>query len=833
MKTSLPILLALGVFLVTGVPMRAAEMVVLAKDGKARLPIVLAPDSGEKMLSLANELKGHLDRITGGNFQVVPELQKPAIVLGTRTQFPDLLSEPVKGEAPTWRERYRLVAQKGSLYLIGETDLAVQNAVFDLLDTLGYRQFFPHPAWEIVPKIPGLSIAVDRIGEPGYSARTLFYGTVSDRKLSRIFRYSKIVSAMGQWRRKNRGQSMSVNTGHVWHRMASRYAGEFAAHPEWISGKQTKPWTAPDIKDWKFRVENEELRKLLRQDIADTFDANPETMTYSIDPTDGVGWPEDSPIGTPSDQMVYLANDLVASIKDKHPDKKIAFYAYHMHSPPPSLKLDGSAIVNVATGFIRGGYTVGQLLKGWKDKGAELGIRDYINVFFGSWDLPGNQNYLGFSPDHAHDYLAQYHKDGARYWIAETDSAWGAIGLGTYVAFRTLWNPVNGPSVQELREDFLTKSFGPVAKTVRPFFEAIDPKNKPLLSSDLMGRMYDPLLAALKANPEPAAKVRVQQLLSYTRFAELMYQYRNATGPERVEAFRELGEWALRYRDDQMFSSIGIFQTIGFREDDLKATAEDLLENEARFQPLSDGDLVQLATDRARQSLRMTFTPVVFSNTLVRGDFPSKSGQKVYELSRIQTLLWLADKPGSELELTIRGLGGRPASPPPISVKITHVDDVLDEPSDSQEVVPDGEWHTAKLRAAMAGLHRVAILDPSNYLEIQWPSGTPIVFPFGQVLHGMPRTKGVPYSGWIYVPVKADHIAGYSEAPGGKILSDAGQVVHDFTRAKGTNYFDARITPSDKPRVFKLENLTGKIMLMTTPPYMARSPEELLIPSIN
>ena len=101
MKTFLPLFLVLGAILVPGAPMEAAETVVLAKDGKARLPIVLAPDSGEKMLSLANELKGHLDRITGADFQVVPELQKPAIVLGTREQFPDLLSEPVKAEAPT------------------------------------------------------------------------------------------------------------------------------------------------------------------------------------------------------------------------------------------------------------------------------------------------------------------------------------------------------------------------------------------------------------------------------------------------------------------------------------------------------------------------------------------------------------------------------------------------------------------------------------------------------------------------------------------------------------------------------------------------------------
>ncbi len=832
------LLLALAASLPLSTLSADPKPVVLTKNGKARMPIVLAPQSSEEILKLANELHSYLERITGAKFEVTAKQQTPAIILGTRAQLPGILDEPVKTEAPTWGERYRLVTKNRSLYLVGETERAVQNAVFDLLHTIGYRQFFPHPAWEIVPNIPDLTIAVDRVEEPGFAARYMFYGSETDKKLIKIFGINKINSNYTQWRRKNRGQSVTVNSGHVWHRMAARHAGEFAAHPEWISGKQEKPWTEPTNTDWKFRVENEDLRKVLRKDIRDAFDDRPEVLTYSIDPTDGAGWPENSPIGTPSDQMVYLANDLLASIKDKYPDKKVAFYAYNLHSPPPTLQLDGNTIVNVATGFIRGGYTVPQLMREWKAKGAELGIRDYTNVFFGSWDLPGNQTYLGFSPDKAHDKIAEYYKDGARYWISESDAAWGAMGLGTYITFRTLWSPTNGPTTEELKNDFLTKSFGPVAETVRQFFDVIDPKNKPLLSSDLIGRMYDPLLAALKKNQDPAVRVRLLQLLSYTRFSELMYEFRNApVGPERNEAFRALGEWALRYRQDQMFYSLGVFTRIGIYVNkrtgelsDVAPIAEKLLAQHEAFQPLPEDAFIKLATTRAKESLRMEFTPVVFSSELVRPEFPANPAQETYELTGLQTLLWLAEKPDSELELTMRSFGKRPPGAPPINIKITHVDDVLDLPADTKEIAADGEWHTVKLRPNMAGLHKVEILDPTSYLEMKWPSGTPLVFPFRQVLHGMPRAKEVPYSGWIYIPAKAGRIAGYSEAPAGNILDDAGKVLHDFAKGKSPNYFDVKIQPSDEPRVFKLEGMKGKIMLMTTPPYMARSPEEMLVP---
>ena len=50
---------------------------------------------------------------------------------------------------------------------------------------------------------------------------------------------------------------------------------------------------------------------------------------------------------------------------------------YHNeHSPPPRLKVHPRVVVSVATGFIRGGYTVDQLLDGWHRQGAALGIRE-------------------------------------------------------------------------------------------------------------------------------------------------------------------------------------------------------------------------------------------------------------------------------------------------------------------------------------------------------------------------------------------------------------------------------------------------------------------------
>ena len=586
------------------IPARAAEQVTLARGGRAQLPIVVSPGASKTIEYFAIELKGYLDKMTGADrnsFEVVTK-GKPArgIFLGTREQFPDILPAPTKGEAPTWIDRYRILTKGGSLYLIGETDTAIRNAAFDLLESLGYRHYFPDPVWEIIPEKRDLSVSADRTVEPGFATRYIFYGAVDDPRLAGLFNATDAAKQFTRWQRRNRANSaLPLQTGHNWGRVASRHAQEFAAHPEWVTGTQGGSWAKPAEKGWKLRLDNEEVRKIFRQDAADTFANKPEAASYSIEPSDGGGWPDRSPLGSPSDQMVVLANDLVASLKDTYPDKKVAFYAYNQHSPPPSKKLDGNTVVSVATSFIKGDFSVDQLLQQWRAQGAELGIRDYLNVFIGSWDLPGSDTYTGFSPEKARESIRKYHQAGARYWVAELDRAWGIIGLGTLTAMRTLWDPVKGPTVEEIKDDFLSSSFGPVADSARKYFDVIDPKNKPTASAALVNRMYPPLVEALKANKDPAVEARLLQLLAYTRFVDLMSRFQAASGSARSEAYRSLAEWAVRYRDFSTFNVSGILTQIPKKENDLRPIADEAIARVESLSPLTAAEFLQLAAKGA------------------------------------------------------------------------------------------------------------------------------------------------------------------------------------------------------------------------------------------
>ena len=52
------------------------------------------------------------------------------------------------------------------MWLLGASDLAVQHAVWDLLYRLGHRQFFPGPAWEVIPAQDPLAIHETELFNP-------------------------------------------------------------------------------------------------------------------------------------------------------------------------------------------------------------------------------------------------------------------------------------------------------------------------------------------------------------------------------------------------------------------------------------------------------------------------------------------------------------------------------------------------------------------------------------------------------------------------------------------------------------------------------------------
>jgi hypothetical protein len=411
-----------------------AESITLAKEGRALVPIVVS----EQTQSIGTELAGMLKRITGAEFTIEISTEPHGIYLGLNTA----------SHAITEREDYSIRSEKDRLVFIGNSPQAVEHAVWDLLHQMGFRQFFPGKTWEVVPQQPTLSIDVNVTESPDYHVRKIWAGFAYLKERNGVY---------DEWCRRNRATSgITLSSGHAYDGIMKRHETEFAQHPEFLG------LVKGERKGNKFCISNADLRKLVVADALAEFAKDPSRDSLSCEPSDGGGWcecAECAKIGSVTDRALLLANEVAEAVNAKHPGRIIGMYAYNEHSPPPSIEAHPQVVIGIATGFIRGGYTMDQLLAGWQAKAKTLGIREYYSVNTWDRDLPGAAR--GGNLEYLRTTIPHFHDSGARFMSAEASDNFGPNGLGYYLAARMLWDVREAKNVEALIADFLDKSFGP------------------------------------------------------------------------------------------------------------------------------------------------------------------------------------------------------------------------------------------------------------------------------------------------------------------------------------------------------------------------------------
>ncbi|MEA3366067.1 MAG: DUF4838 domain-containing protein, partial [Candidatus Hydrogenedentes bacterium] len=307
----------------------SAEEVTLAVNGKAMYPVVVSPEASERVCTTADTLARYLGQIAGTEFAVTAGDGETGIAIGLARDFAALqLASRFDATDIHRREEYLLRSHADGLWLIGATDLAVEHAVWDLLYRLGYRQFFPGPTWEVVPRLEAVRIAVDDFERPAYYARRIWYGWGP---------WDYAQEPYAEWCARNRCvQGIALNTGHAYGRIVKWTREEFEAHPEYwplLDGERKETSNAKPC------LGNPEVRALFVKYALEQFENNPSLDSISMDPSDGGGWCECSlceDMGTVSDRVVTVANEVAAAVDANFPGKLVGIYAYNYHSPPPN-----------------------------------------------------------------------------------------------------------------------------------------------------------------------------------------------------------------------------------------------------------------------------------------------------------------------------------------------------------------------------------------------------------------------------------------------------------------------------------------------------------------
>jgi len=802
----------------------------LAADGKALQPIVIAEQATPRVKKAAETLAQYLGQIASAPFEVTTGNGTIGIAVGQASDFPELkLSNNLNAEGPARLEQYLLRSHERGLYVIGASELAVEHAVWDLLYRLGHRQFFPGEVWEVVPNVPTLEVAVDALELPDYYTRRIWFSYGG-------WKFND--AAHAEWRARNRAEgTFQLNTGHAYDGILREYKEVFDQHPEYLG------LVDGERKSTKFCIGNPRVRTLVVRYARDFFAERPEADSVSIDPSDGGGWCECeacAAVGSPSDRALLLANEISKVLEAEYPGKYVALYAYNYHSPPPSLRARPRVIVNAATAFLKG-MSIDQVIDGWKAQGIQqFGIREYYSINTWDRDLPGQAR--GAKLDYLQRTIPSFHERGARFMSAESSDNWGPNGLGYYLASRMLWDVDEAKRLEELKADFYAKAFGPAREPMERFYTLLDGSQPPLLSSDLLARMYGCLDEAGKlAGDDERIRTRLDHLILYTRYVELFRTYSTAKGDTRQAAFERLIRHAYRMSDTMMIHSLGLYRDLPNRDKSVKVPADAHWRKPEGENPWKDKtpwtrqELASLVAAGLMQNELAGFDPVGYGHDLVPIDalnlpeVPPLNDSLVTRGTHVY-YTWIAQPPATiELQVT----GGRIAhyrdrgdvqlllyaGPPQEGAN--HGED--EEPLDRSAVPPDGEPREVPLKTEFAGLHRLWLNDGMDATEVRWPDGLHRTWRLdAEANHHHVGAR----QGYFYVPRGTQVVGGYC---GGRAeIHDAeGKLIH--TCASG-EYFSIPVPPGHDGRLWSLRKSSGPIGLMTVPPYLARSRDELLLP---
>lgn len=793
-----------------------ATVYPIASGGQPAGDIQISATATERTRAAAADLASTLKAITGATFAVKPGDGSRGIVVGTAREFPALTQDPrLTDLSITARENYLLRSESERLALLGNTERGVEHAVADVLHRLGVRQYFPGQHWEIVPRQLDLAMEVSSFQSPSYHARTLWYGygPLAERKAD-----------YEQWCRRNRAtKGIDLLTGHAYGKFIRDYAAQFQAHPEYLA--LTKGQRDIGNREAKFCVSNPGLRKLIADACVAAFDADPALDSVSVEPSDGGGWCECADcakLGSISDQALLLSSDAARAVTAKHPGKLVGQYAYNEHSPVPTITAAPNVVVSIAAGFIKGGATMDELIDGWSQHVTTLGIREYLSVFPWDHDMPGAARAAQL--DYLQQTIPHFYEKAARYYSAEASDNWGANGLGYYIAARMLWDVNEAGNIEALFDDFLDQCFGPAKLPMTRFYNLIN-RSKPPASDDLIGRMYRQLKDASNTEISEEIRARLDDLILYTRACELRLDYDTAKGEARQAAFESMLRHAWHIRTTGMVHTQAIWRDAPNRDKTVKLPVD--LSEWKTDKDYTRDELDAMVEQGIANRAVASFEPATFSMDLVPATKLKLTSGKPGNLGTLQRgngsyWTWINKAPA---ELRLRVTAGLVyQNQGPAHVALYPLAETQGLSVSEAEAAPDKQPHELVLKTAFTGLHRIELQDHRAGSRIEFLDPLPVTF---QATFDQTATLSGRHDLYFYVPKGTTIVGGFAEGQG-RLLNATGAKVHEFTGKPG--YFSVPATADNTGKLWKFEFTSGKRVLLTVPPQMARTAAELLLP---
>jgi len=784
------------------------------------------------------DLQAILSAMTGQPFSIASEEVKAGVLL-RRTDDATVPAAALKAVPRDSQEASVIWPDGDRLWIVARSDTGLSHAVYLYLESLGCRWYFPAEEWTIIPRRPDITITKVISSQPAFRSR-LFAGTGGFGGNLPLDPTRSLQQRWTDWQRRNRFGGEFRVSGHTGEAFNLKYRTELESHPEWramINGKRV-PWSLTA----KFCAGNQEVVDLYVKDRLEDYrrrrqrDPNsPHAWAVSVEPADGGGHctaPESLAIGSVSDRVFHVANQVAAAVREEFPEGRVSLFAYNQHAAAPSIDLEPNVYVQVIPyAFQRTGLSPDQLLDAWSKKVSRMGVYDYWSIPDWSHDLP-TFDPLVFGPDR----LRGWHRRGVDSFLCESTYSSGAMGPAWYIASRLAWEPE--ADVDALHQEFLNQCFGPAAPPMERMLARWS-QGFHLTSHELALSFRDVQEAWRLAENDSAAAARVADYGRYVQYLRLYFEYKQTKrgSDARGVAAERLMRYVWSIYDTSMIHAFRLSQLLA--RDERIAGQPGLAESFNWQDPKAPGwATIHSATDQqvaahieqgVAELQPQNFTSRRYTGPLVR--LPGT--EQVDPAEEPAPTLWL----NNSFEFYVLAdrenysFAPRIATENPVQFLVTGPDG---QQVDAQSVVTGESWRTdwspVNTVLPQPGMYRIQVVSQKRMFRFSPPTDAVVSF------SGWSNSQGTPTPRlYFYVPKELSQLAIYTNytAAGPPRFFDPEGVEAAPQLVDQGHLMIVPIAKSQRGKVWSMDRAKcpiGPLQMLNAPSAFALHPRHLLIP---
>jgi hypothetical protein len=714
--------------------------------------------------------------------------------------------------------------------MIGNTNLALRQAMFLYLEQLGFSSLLPGEIWQHVPKLNTVYKTVNVLTQPDFMLRTIAngHGFGGNKKLEQDFY---------DWSSANRlGGSFVARVGHAYDEIVTANQQVFKEHPEYFAQPVSKG-TIPETP--KFNVANKDLVQLVINDAFRRIELykkagwNPSMV--SMEPSDGGGFCTSEAckaIGSISDQVFYLSNAVARALQQKYPGTMVGGFAYSEHILPTKYKLEPNVYVMVTNGFNRTKYSTADLLKLWGKKASQIGIYDYNSVYEWDNDLPGQVAVAKIAS--TQKAVRIFYNSGARSYIGESIMGWINKGPAQYILAKLLWN-IN-TDVVKTRNEFFDKAYGNAAAPMKKLYDSWE--NYPhriVLDNDLADWMSWVQEAWNQAGSELIRK-RIDQVKLYLHYVVL---YRDLKKNPTEDNMLRVLSFAYRNYENAPFATlptlVSLPSYIGYKQMGWYAAPEQKWKADKR--PYSTQEIQSVFQQDMRSIVRgPAVKKYVHTNSFVKlGSVTSIPERKFYTSKntfegRTEFIIRINNKSAGNKFDIYSGIAATPPDDRSVVIRVYPVkNNVVDDeqPILRFEQIKRKELQEFSLASLAPGMYRVVVDDLKKVFVLSFSKG----IDYSIVMKPDEKIQTTSSAGlnifYFYVPKGVRNfrvnksVVLVLESPTRRLIK------HENNKEET---IEVNVLPGEEG-IWGIGNQAGHLYLEGVPPYLGNHPAQMLVPS--